>query len=150
MITFSMRAKSSMEAASDLISAMPELAEVEFARKRWDPGLGQRIVAVQLHPEKRIFRGSDPNLIARKLVRQKLLSSVAKGKQLLFVFSSNNSENRGSRTHSQLARDSSWDEWEPAGRVPRLCCGQARSPCASARAPDAGLSRCAAVWAGAF
>ena len=71
---------------------MPELAEVEFARKRWDPGLGQRVIKVQLHPEKRIFRGSDPDLIVRTLVRQTLMRSFAKGKQLLFVFSANNSK----------------------------------------------------------
>ena len=38
---------------------MPELAEVEYFRKRWDAGLGKRIVAVQLHGEKRIFRETD-------------------------------------------------------------------------------------------
>jgi formamidopyrimidine-DNA glycosylase len=97
MITFSMRAKSSMEAESDLISAMPELAEVEFARKRWDPGLGQRILSVQLHPEKRIFRGTDPECIAHELVGRKLLRSAAKGKQLLFVFAKNDREVVGSR-----------------------------------------------------
>jgi formamidopyrimidine-DNA glycosylase len=92
MITFSMRAKSSMEAGTDLISAMPELAEVEFARKHWDPGLGQLVLAVQLHAEKRIFRGSDPEVLAQILVRQYFLCSVARGKQLLFVFSAKNRE----------------------------------------------------------
>src|SRR5215468_1306738 len=100
MITFSMRAKSSMEAGSDLISTMPELAEVEFARKHWDPGLGQRVLAVQLHAEKRIFRGSDPKVIARQLVRQYFLRSVARGKQLLFVFSAINREVLGTREGS--------------------------------------------------
>ena len=71
---------------------MPELAEVEFARKHWDPGLGQPVLAVQLHAEKRIFRGSDPEVIARILVRQYFLCSVARGKQLLFVFSAKNHE----------------------------------------------------------
>jgi formamidopyrimidine-DNA glycosylase len=101
MMTFSMRAKSSMEAGSDLISAMPELAEVEYARKRWNPGLGQRIVRVKLHPEKRIFRGTDPNLIVRKLTGQKLLRSVARGKQLLFVFSSHRAKTRKSHDNTQ-------------------------------------------------
>ncbi len=34
---------------------MPELAEVEYFRKRWDAGIGEKIVAVHLHGEKRIF-----------------------------------------------------------------------------------------------
>ncbi len=38
---------------------MPELAEVEYYRRQWDAGLTRRITAVQLHPDKRIFRGSD-------------------------------------------------------------------------------------------
>ncbi|HEY3663192.1 MAG TPA: DNA-formamidopyrimidine glycosylase family protein [Chthoniobacterales bacterium] len=69
---------------------MPELAEVEYFRKRWDTGLGQEIVAVQLHGEKRIFRGSDVRALKRHLVRQKLLRSEARGKQMLFVFSGEN------------------------------------------------------------
>ena len=35
---------------------MPELAEVEYYRKQWDTGVGERIRAVAVHPEKRIFR----------------------------------------------------------------------------------------------
>ena len=69
---------------------MPELAEVEYFRKRWDVGLGERIVAVQLHGEKRIFRGADVRAFERRLVRQKLLRSRARGKQMLFEFSGNN------------------------------------------------------------
>ncbi len=69
---------------------MPELAEVEYFRKRWDPGIGQTIVAVSLHGEKRIFRGSDVRALSRCLVRQKLLRSSARGKQMLFVFSGGN------------------------------------------------------------
>ena len=69
---------------------MPELAEVEYFRKRWDAGLGERIVAVQLHGEKRIFRGADVRAIERRLVRQKLLRSRARGKQMLFEFSGDN------------------------------------------------------------
>jgi formamidopyrimidine-DNA glycosylase len=69
---------------------MPELAEVEYFRKRWDAGLGVRIVAVQLHGEKRIFRGADVRAIERHLVRQSLLRSRARGKQMLFEFSGDN------------------------------------------------------------
>ncbi len=69
---------------------MPELAEVEYFRKRWDAGLGKKIVAVQLHGKKRIFRGSDLRAIERRLVRQTLLHSAAHGKQMLFVLSGGN------------------------------------------------------------
>ncbi len=69
---------------------MPELAEVEFFRKRWDGGLGQTVVEVELHGEKRIFRGSDPRALKRGLVRQKLLRSEARGKKMLFIFSGDN------------------------------------------------------------
>lgn len=69
---------------------MPELAEVEYFRKRWDSGLGAPITAVQLHGEKRIFRGSDVRALKRRLVRQKLLRSEARGKQMLFEFSDGN------------------------------------------------------------
>ncbi|MEO6871347.1 MAG: DNA-formamidopyrimidine glycosylase family protein [Chthoniobacterales bacterium] len=69
---------------------MPELAEVEYFRKRWDPGLGDTITAVQLHGQKRIFRGSDVRALKRRLVRRKLLHSEARGKQMLFHFSDDN------------------------------------------------------------
>ena len=69
---------------------MPELAEVEYFRKRWDPGLGDAITGVQLHPEKRLFRGSDTSALKRRLVRQKLLHSEARGKQMLFHFGGDN------------------------------------------------------------
>jgi formamidopyrimidine-DNA glycosylase len=69
---------------------MPELAEVEYFRKRWDVGLGDEIVAVQLHGTKRIFRGIDGRAIARQIVRQRLQSSFARGKQMLFEFSGDN------------------------------------------------------------
>ncbi len=69
---------------------MPELAEVEYFRKRWDVGLGQEIVGLQVHSEKRIFRGSDVRALQRQLVRQKLLRSEALGKQMLFIFSGQN------------------------------------------------------------
>jgi formamidopyrimidine-DNA glycosylase len=69
---------------------MPELAEVEFFRKQWDPGLGQKIIAVQLHPRKRIFRGSDPRRIVRQLTGRRFLRSKARGKQMLFEFSAGN------------------------------------------------------------
>ncbi len=69
---------------------MPELAEVEYYRKIWDPGVGDTVTAVQLHGEKRIFRGSDVPALKRRIVRQKLLRSEARGKQMLFTFSNGN------------------------------------------------------------
>ena len=66
---------------------MPELAEVEYYRKQWDPGLGAKIGAVQLHDKKRIFRGSDPSEIRRQIGGSRLLRSTARGKQMLFEFS---------------------------------------------------------------
>lgn len=62
---------------------MPELAEVEYYRRQWSAGVGQRVVAIHLHPEKRIFRGSDIGLI-RQITGQKLKGSEAAGKQMLF------------------------------------------------------------------
>lgn len=69
---------------------MPELAEVEFFRRQWDPGLGHKIMAVQLHPRKRIFRGSDPRELVRQLTGRRFLRSQAWGKQMLFEFSAGN------------------------------------------------------------
>ncbi len=69
---------------------MPELAEVEFFRRQWDCGLNQKIIAVQLHPRKRIFRGTNPREIVRRLTGKRFLRSVARGKQMLFEFSTGN------------------------------------------------------------
>jgi formamidopyrimidine-DNA glycosylase len=66
---------------------MPELGEVEYFRRCWDPGLGSTILGVQLHREKRVFRGMNTGALKRRLVGQKLLRSQTKGKQMLFVFS---------------------------------------------------------------
>ncbi|MEO7319433.1 MAG: DNA-formamidopyrimidine glycosylase family protein [Chthoniobacteraceae bacterium] len=66
---------------------MPELAEVEYFRKRWDVGIGHQITRVMLHAEKRVFRGGEPAVIERTLRGAKLLSSEARGKQMLFRFS---------------------------------------------------------------
>jgi len=66
---------------------MPELAEVEFFRRRWNVGVGQKIVAVKLNAEKRIFRGNDLATLQRLLPGAKLIGSEARGKQMLFRFS---------------------------------------------------------------
>lgn len=69
---------------------MPELAEVEFYRRQWDPGLGQKILRLQLHAQKRIFRGSNARALIRELTGSRFLRSFAWGKQMLFEFSGGN------------------------------------------------------------
>ena len=69
---------------------MPELAEVEYYRRQWDPGLGAKITGVELHARKRIFRGANTREIVQHLTGARLLSSVARGKQMLFRFSGAN------------------------------------------------------------
>jgi formamidopyrimidine-DNA glycosylase len=64
---------------------MPELAEVEYFRTRWNPGLGRKIEQVELHAPARIFRGTDTKTLARALTGAKLERSEARGKQMLFV-----------------------------------------------------------------
>ena len=66
---------------------MPELAEVEFFRQRWHPGLAQTVERVLLHPAARVFRGCEVALLCEKLTGTTLLSSVAAAKQMLFRFS---------------------------------------------------------------
>lgn len=68
---------------------MPELAEVEYFRKKWDVGIGDTVRAVRLHGEKRIFRGVDTTALKRHLANRKLCESKARGKQMLFVFAGN-------------------------------------------------------------
>jgi formamidopyrimidine-DNA glycosylase len=69
---------------------MPELAEVEFFRQQWDSGLGQKIHSVQLHPRKRIFRGSNPRKMVEHLSGSRFLRSHARGKQMFFEFTGGN------------------------------------------------------------
>jgi len=64
---------------------MPELAEVDYFRKRWNPGLGHRIEKVLIHPKARIFRGIDMAKFVDALTGATLDRSEARGKQMLFV-----------------------------------------------------------------
>lgn len=66
---------------------MPELAEVEYYRRCWDCGLGERITKVIAHDGKRIFR--TVHLPAMRVALQGgiLQRSEARGKQMLFCFS---------------------------------------------------------------
>lgn len=63
---------------------MPELAEVEYMRKRWNPGLGHRIERIRLHPDARVFRGISARALQRQLTGECLLDSEASGKQMCF------------------------------------------------------------------
>jgi formamidopyrimidine-DNA glycosylase len=69
---------------------MPELGEVEWFRRQWDPGFGSKVLAVKMHENKRIFRGLDPEKIRTCLQGATLVESEARGKRMLFRFSRNN------------------------------------------------------------
>jgi len=63
---------------------MPELAEVDYFRKRWTPGIGHKIERVLLHAKAGIFKTCDPALLVRHLTGATLISSEAAAKQMLF------------------------------------------------------------------
>ncbi|MSU22332.1 MAG: Fpg/Nei family DNA glycosylase [Opitutus sp.] len=66
---------------------MPELAEVEFFRKRWDlAARGRKIAAVRVHDRAKIFRGTDVVALRRAVNGARLLASEARAKQMLFRF----------------------------------------------------------------
>jgi formamidopyrimidine-DNA glycosylase len=69
---------------------MPELAEVEWFRKQWNPGVGSEIIEINLHARNRVFRETDVSALREHLIGQKFLSSNARGKRMLFNFSNNN------------------------------------------------------------
>ena len=66
---------------------MPELAEVEFFRKRWSAGHGAKIQAVRLHTGKKVFRNCDAALLTKNITGTTLLESETAAKQMLFRFS---------------------------------------------------------------
>jgi formamidopyrimidine-DNA glycosylase len=74
---------------------MPELAEVDYFRKRWNPGLKQRIERVEVHGKKRIFRGHDAAKLVKALTGAVLERSEARGKQMLFVAKNKGVKSRG-------------------------------------------------------
>ena len=65
---------------------MPELAEVEYYRKQWNPGLGRPVRAVLVHERARIYRGTDVGSLQAALTGATLRSSEAAAKQMLFCF----------------------------------------------------------------
>lgn len=70
---------------------MPELAEVEYFRRQWDPGVGDKVIKVALHGSKRIFRETDTRALRRAFTGQQLLRSKARGKRMCFAFNGGNS-----------------------------------------------------------
>jgi len=66
---------------------MPELAEVEFFRKRWhQAALGGRVVRVLTHDGKKLLRRLDLPAFRRALAGARFTSSEAAAKQMLFRF----------------------------------------------------------------
>ena len=66
---------------------MPELAEVEFFRKRWAlAATGERVSRVLTHDRKRLLRGVHLQRFRRALTGATLDSSEARAKQMLFRF----------------------------------------------------------------
>jgi formamidopyrimidine-DNA glycosylase len=76
---------------------MPELAEVDYFRKRWNAGLKQKIEAVKIHAGKRIFRGIVASEFEKALTGATLVRSEARGKQMLFV-----AKPRTGKTHAWI------------------------------------------------
>ncbi|MBT5902571.1 MAG: Fpg/Nei family DNA glycosylase [Opitutaceae bacterium] len=67
---------------------MPELAEVEFYRKRWhQAAVGQAVTRVRAHAAKKTFRDAPAAKIKRGLVGARLESSATAAKQMAFRFS---------------------------------------------------------------
>jgi formamidopyrimidine-DNA glycosylase len=66
---------------------VPELAEVEFFRKRWSAGHGAKVLAVRLHAGKKVFRNCSTSALKKKLTGARLTGSETAAKQMLFRFS---------------------------------------------------------------
>lgn len=66
---------------------MPELAEVEFFRKRWhQAAVGQRVTKVRAHAAKKTFREAPAARIRRGLVGAHFITSETAAKQMAFRF----------------------------------------------------------------
>lgn len=68
---------------------MPELAEVELARRIWSPAIGQKVVAVETHPKTRVYRDTPAVAIESALKGAEFVESRSHGKRLLFTFHKN-------------------------------------------------------------
>lgn len=65
---------------------MPELAEVEYYRKKWLPAKGQTVTSVKLQAAKRVFRDADAVAMSQRLRGACLGNAERHGKQICFVF----------------------------------------------------------------
>lgn len=65
---------------------MPELAEVAWFARQWEPGVGHRVLEVLCREQARIFRTSEARVIARGLTGRTLKRIRTHGKQMLFSF----------------------------------------------------------------
>jgi formamidopyrimidine-DNA glycosylase len=65
---------------------MPELAEVAYYIKQWDPGMDKPVKEVHLHSQKRVFRGVDCGKLVKGLTGASLRERRQNGKQMLFKF----------------------------------------------------------------
>lgn len=66
---------------------MPELAEVEFFRRRWhEAGHGHRVGRVRAHATKKTFREAPAARLSRALRDTVLTTSAARAKQMAFCF----------------------------------------------------------------
>lgn len=65
---------------------MPELAEVEYYRKQWEPVRDETVARVEAHARARVFRGCRVAELTAVLPGAVLRESRAHGKQMLFRF----------------------------------------------------------------
>lgn len=79
---------------------MPELAEVELARRIWEPALGQQIVSLETHPRTRVYRDTPATDLSEQLPYQFLRESRAHGKRMLFSFA--DSADSSPATHVEI------------------------------------------------
>lgn len=66
---------------------MPELAEVAYYARQWEPGLGSEIRKVHTGSKDRIFRATPASAVAGGLTGSTFLGARTHGKNLLFEFS---------------------------------------------------------------
>ena len=65
---------------------MPELAEVAWFAKQWNPGLGFEVTEVRCHPKARIYRLASATRIQGGLTGLRMNKILTRGKQMTFGF----------------------------------------------------------------
>lgn len=68
---------------------MPELAEVEYFRKQWNAGMGQKVKEIIINQKARVFRGEKTQVLKKGIKNSRLNSSAAAAKQMVFLFDNN-------------------------------------------------------------